>query len=71
MYIYIYIYIYIYYIYIYINIYIYKYIYIYIYTDIQIHTDIFINQKRISNYYFMLVLRVSCSTQSFSYIQSF
>ena len=36
------------------NIYIYIYLYIYI------------KQKRISNYYFMLILRVSCLTQSFS-----
>ena len=41
-------------------------IYTYIYIYIYIYVYIYIKQKRISNYYFMLVLRVSCLTQSFS-----
>ena len=51
----------------------YKYIYIhtYIYIYIYIHTYIYIyiNQEGISNYYFMLVLRVSCLTQSFNQLK--
>ena len=30
------------------------------------HMYVYVKQKRISNYYFMLVLRVSCLMQSFS-----
>ena len=44
----------------------YIYIYTYTYVYIYIYIYIYIKQKQISNYYFMLVLRVSSLTQSFS-----
>ena len=47
-------------------IYVYMHIYIHIYIYIYIYVYIYIKQKQISNYCFMLVLRVSCLTQSFS-----
>ena len=59
------------YIYMYIYVYICICIYVYIHAHTHIHMHTYINQKRISNYYFMLVLRVSCVTESFSQLNNY
>ena len=59
------------YIYIYVYIYICIFICVYVHAHTHIHMHTYINQGRISNCYFMLVLGVSCVAASFNQLNNY